>query len=65
MKSPYFFFISFSFSYLLSFLFLTFFAHLSFFSSGSMATGVGWGGEVYLITQGRWVLNVRFIICQK
>ena len=35
------------------------------FSSRSMAIWVlGGVGEVHLITQGRWVVNVRLIICQ-
>ena len=62
-KVPFFFsffflFFSFSFSYLLSF-FLTFLPFVIFFK---WVHGQ-WG--VHQITQGRWVLNLRFIICQK
>ena len=58
------FFISFSFSYLLSFLFLTvfFFALFVLFSSGSMAKGEGGGPSDYT---GRLMVNFRLIICQK
>ena len=51
IKSPFNFFVSFS--YLLSFLFLSFFALFPF--------SIGQKG---LITQGRWVVNFRLIICQ-
>ena len=56
-----FFIISFSISYLF---FSNVFSLLSFFQMGPWPFGVCGGGEVHLITHGRWVVNVRLIICQ-